>query len=69
MVQRVPRNPNLMTTQENLKAPLGSGLVRVFFPGGLLTPQYYESTERRVPSSGYETLDRWVRPVAFGLIC
>ena len=30
MVQRVPRNPNLMTTQESPKAPLGSG----FLPWG-----------------------------------
>ena len=65
MLQRVPRNLNLMTTQESPKLLL----VRVFFPGGLLTPQYYQSTERRVPSSGYETLNRWVRPVAFSLIC
>ena len=66
MVQRVPRNPNLMTTQESPKAPLGSG----FLPWGpSYPPQYYESTELDVPSSCYETLDRWVRPVAFGLIC
>ncbi len=34
MVQRVPRNLNLMTTQESPKLLL----VRVFFPGGLLIP-------------------------------
>ena len=36
IVQRVPRNLNLMTTQESPKLLL----VRVLFPGGLLPPTF-----------------------------